>query len=101
VRVAIHCAAVVQHHEEVGDSVIVLPPLAAVAHVGTRVTVAELGPLDDLAHDVGQVADKELVRVVRHRRQNVHPLPDLLIQIDPLPLALLDELVRQSGISNQ
>jgi hypothetical protein len=100
-RVAINRPAVVQDHDHVGDAVVVVPALAAVADVGPLILLSPLFALDHFRQDAAEVAEQFLVRVGRHRRHDVHPLPDLIMEIDALALALRDELVNQSGIADQ
>src|SRR5262249_30622594 len=74
---------------------------APIADIGPLTFVPPLLPLDHFGEDVAQVIEQLLASVRRHRRHHVHPLPDLVIQVQALPLPLFHESVHQSGLPNQ
>jgi hypothetical protein len=97
---AVHGRRGIAEHEEVGDAKVAGPVLLAVTDIraGQGFTLAP--PIDNGPQDGREFRGKFLVFVVRHRRQHVHTVPDLVVPIQSLGPAIGDQPGRHEFVVN-
>jgi hypothetical protein len=101
VSVTVHCAALVQHDDNVRHTKVVFPVFPAVAHIDPWKDSPVRLPVKSFSQDQAEVAHHRLLSIRRRGREDVNAVPNLVVQIDAPPLTLPDQLVNHLGIKNE
>ena len=98
---AIPGRVLVQVDRDIGAAVIFDPIVGAVTDVDAWKHQTEPGHLDHTRQCIGEAVHNGLVLDVRQRHDDVDPVPDLVVAIQAVLLALADQIAHRVVVENQ